>query len=85
MVKLLEPSTLISIAALIVAALAYILNRRQPNENKIFEEKIRSYHEIIKVLNQSLNDIFAPWRNMREISKTQETIWPLTRIPCMEL
>lgn len=54
-----EPATLISIAALIVAVLAYALNRKQPNENKIFEEKIRSYHEIIKVLNQSLNDIFA--------------------------
>jgi len=59
MSQLFEPATLISIAALIIAALAYVLNRKQPNENKIFEEKIRSYHDIIKVLNQSLNDIFA--------------------------
>lgn len=50
---------MISFAAMIVAALAYRLNRKLPNENKIFEEKIKAYNEVIKVNNDAVNEIIG--------------------------
>lgn len=43
--------------AIYISVKAYMLHRKQPNENKIFEEKLRCYSEIIKILNQTLNTL----------------------------
>ncbi len=64
--------TIISLAALVVAGLAYRLNRRLPNENKIFDEKIRVYHEIIKCLNEALNEIVGCIEDYYENKKSKE-------------
>ena len=59
MKELTEPGTLIAIAAFIVSMLAFLQSRKLPNENKIFEEKIKVYHELIWVMNATVNEIFG--------------------------
>jgi hypothetical protein len=43
--------------AIYISVKAYMLHGKQPNENKIFEEKLRCYSEIIKILNQTINTV----------------------------
>jgi len=42
----------ISFAAFVLSILVYRMNRRLPNENKIYEEKLKVYQAIIKTYNQ---------------------------------
>jgi len=50
---------IISVAAFAISVLAYLQSRKLPNENKIFEEKIRVYHDLIKIMNEAINEIFG--------------------------
>lgn len=50
-------STFISIVAIGISTLAYRLSLKLPNENKIFEEKIKTYHELIKAMNTVIVEI----------------------------
>ncbi len=67
-----EPSTIISIAAFIISLLAYRQSLKLPNENKIFEEKIRVYHDLIKIMNEAINEIFGCINEFAENKKTKE-------------
>jgi Txe/YoeB family toxin of Txe-Axe toxin-antitoxin module len=71
MKELTEPGTFIAIAAFIVSLLAFRQSRKLPNENKIFEEKIRVYHEFIKVMNAAVNEIFGCINEFAENEKTK--------------
>ncbi|WEA01814.1 hypothetical protein [Mucilaginibacter sp. SJ] len=46
-------STFIAVCAFILGFLNYWMSRKLPNENKIFEEKIKAYQVLIKVLNET--------------------------------
>ncbi len=48
---------IISFAALFISALAFLQSRKLPNENKIFEEKIKAYLDLIKGVNEAANII----------------------------
>ena len=48
---------IISIAAFIISVLAFLQSRKLPNENKIFEEKIKAYLDLIKGVNEAVNII----------------------------
>lgn len=52
-------SNAIAIVAFGVSLSAYRLSRKLPNENKIFEEKIRCYHTLIKAMNQAVGEILV--------------------------
>jgi hypothetical protein len=49
----------LSVAAIIISLLTYLLSRKMANENKIFEEKIRCYHTLIKAINDTVGIIFT--------------------------
>lgn len=55
-------SLLLAVIALAVSIATYLLNRKLPNENKIFDEKIRCYHALIKVMNDTVVVIFSAIR-----------------------
>jgi hypothetical protein len=70
-------SLCVSVIACFVSVFVYRLSLKQPNENKIFEEKIRAYQEVIKIMNSVLNEIvacideFAENRKSRSAEKTK--------------
>ena len=50
---------LLAVIALAVSIATYLLSRKLPNENKIFEEKINTYHVLIKAINDTVGVIFS--------------------------
>jgi len=46
-------SAVVAACASVVTVLNYRLSRKLANENKLYEEKIRSYHVVIKALNEA--------------------------------
>jgi len=49
----------IAVAAFVLSLKAFLLSRKLPNENKIFEEKIRVYHVLIKATNETSSVILS--------------------------
>ena len=49
----------IAVLALAVSLATYLLSRKMPNENKIFEEKIHAYHSVIKAMNDYVAVLLA--------------------------
>jgi hypothetical protein len=49
----------IAVLALAISVATYLLSRKMPNENKIFEEKIDAYHAVIKAMNDYVAVLLA--------------------------
>lgn len=64
-----------SLIALIVSVAGYLLNRTLHNQNKVFDEKLRAYTEILKPLNNMMNVVINNLSDGKEILKYKETGW----------
>jgi len=74
-------SAVIAASAFLVAWLNYRTSRKLPNENKLFEEKFRSYREVIAALNtaaavyiQCTEDLLGLKHSDKKSTKIQEDI-----------
>jgi signal transduction histidine kinase len=68
-------SNIISAIAIVVSIAGYLLNRKMLNQNKVFDEKIKAYQEILKAINHVLNTVINGLYEGQEIIKNKRTNW----------